>query len=64
MQIDLTEYPAAGPIAARAVERAKTIGPPTIFRLAAGRGSPRDVDFIKHGRKGWLEWWRGRFRRR
>jgi hypothetical protein len=26
--------------------------------------SPRDVDFINDGRKGRLEWWRGRFRRR
>jgi len=56
----LSEYPAAGRVAARAAAEAAANGTETIFKTGPGP-SPRDLEFlIRPGRRSWLEWWQER----
>ncbi len=63
MKLDLRDYPTAGPVAARAVARAKANGMRTIFNAAAAGGLPDETAFMRRGRRSWTEWWSERFPR-
>jgi hypothetical protein len=64
MKIDLSDYSAAGPIAARAAALAKASGARTILKATSPGTATGDIDFIRHGRWSWVEWWGHRLKAR
>jgi hypothetical protein len=62
VKIDLSEYPAAGPIAGRAAARARASDAASIFKARDPSASPGTADLMEHGRQSWSEWWRERLR--
>lgn len=59
-KINLNDYPGGREFAERMIEKARREGKDSIYTTDYFGPDPKDVDYIRHGRKSWIDWWRDR----
>jgi hypothetical protein len=56
----LGDYPAVLDFAAHMIAKAKRDGTESEYSIEYGGPDPWELDYIRHGRKSWIDWWRDR----